>query len=347
MRENYKPDKNFLVLLIIFFINEIHAFAFFNFSTQNIFNQELALILWYGTLISGAVSIGIWTSVHSIELNKRSRVRYLPVLICISLLGVMVSLMLSQNSFIVIPSDYTYIFIFQSDLLLISILIYNATVISITIIMQIFGFKNYSDRGLGIIFNYFDAIFVFRIIIYSLFLIFTANTLKILFLLSYFVNIMIILILIIRRPNFLVVFTNKIYDFIIFHHSGILLYSYNFQTDQEVNDSLLKGSILIGINHILNNFSNVEYQLDLIKLRDKEVIFQFDNELGYASLLIAKHKNHILEHSVSNFNDAFSRQYRDILKNAHGLIDISKFSGTKDLIDEYFKRYINKNSKNY
>ncbi len=343
VRENYEPDKYFLVMLIIFFINEMHAFAFFNISTEKLFDQDYALVLWYATLISGAISIGIWTSIHAIELNKTSKVRYLPVLLSITSLGVMISLMGGPNSFIIIESNSSYSYIFQSELLLISILIYNAMIISITIITQISGFKNYSDRGLGILFNYFDIIFVLRIVIYSLFLIFPIMVLKIFFLISYFLNAIIILIIIIKRPNFLVVFTNKIYDFIIFHRSGILLYSYNFQMNKEVEDSLLKGSILIGINHILNNFSNVKNQLDLIKLQDKGVIFQFDNELGYATLLIAKHKNRILEHSVSNFNHQFSERFKESLVNLQGLIDISMFSETKLLINECFKRYIIEN----
>lgn len=340
VRETYEPDRNFLIMLIIFFINEIHAFAFFNLSTEKIFDQEYALVLWYGTLISGAISTGIWTSVHAIELNKKSRVRYLPVLIGITLLGIMISLMVGPNSFFVIESTNSYSYLFQNELLLISILLYNLMIVLITIITQISGFKNYSDRGLGILFNYFDIVFVLRMVIYSLFLLFPIIFLKILFLISYFLNGIILLIIIIKRPNFLVVFTNKIYDFIIFHQSGILLFSYNFQTDKEVDDSLLKGSILIGINHILNNFSNVKNQLDLIKLRDKGVIFQFDNELGYATLLIAKHKNAILEHSVNNFNHKFSKRFKDYLANLHGLIDISRFSETKLLINECFKRYI-------
>jgi hypothetical protein len=75
-------------------------------------------------------------------------------------------------------------------------------------------------------------------------------------------------------------------------------------------------------------------------LRDKGVVFQFDNELGYATLLIVKHKNAILEHSINNFNHKFSKRFKDYLANLHGLIDISRFSETKLLINECFKRYI-------
>lgn len=342
VRETYEPDKNFLSTLVLYFINETLAFVFFIFSTDITLDQEISLALWYCALILNAVSIGLWTSVYAIELNKKSRIRYLPVIVSITLLGIMISLMLYPNSILIVVSNGVYLYIFLSDLLLISILIYNMIIISITILTQIFGFKNYSDRDLGILFNYFDIVFILRIIFYSLFLIFTGVVLRTSFCISYFANIVIILIIIIKRPNFLVVFTNKIYDFIIFHRSGILLYSYNFQTDKEVDDSLLKGSILIGVSHILNNFSNVKNQLELIKLKDKGVIFQFDNELGYATLLIAKHKNTLLEKSVSNFNHEFSRKFKDYLENLHGLIDISKFSDTRTLINEFFIQYINK-----
>lgn len=344
VRETYEPDKNFLLILILYLINETLAFTFFILSTENVFNQEFALIFWYFALIFSAVSIGLWASVYTIELNKKSRIRYLPVIISITLLGIMISLMGYPNSFVIILSNGVFSYFFQNDFLLISIVIYNVIIISITILTQVFSFENYSDRGLGILFNYFDIVFIIRIITYSLFLIFSGVVLRSLFYICYFVNIIIVLVIIIKRPNFLVVFTNKIYDFIIFHRTGILLYSYNFQTDKEVDDTLLKGSILIGISHILNNFINVKNQLDFIKLKDKEIIFQFNNELGYATLLIAKHKNPALEHSVSNFNNEFSHRFKDYLKNLYGLIDISKFSDTRALITDYFIQYMNKDA---
>ncbi|MCJ7648098.1 MAG: hypothetical protein MUP85_05755 [Candidatus Lokiarchaeota archaeon] len=126
----------------------------------------------------------------------------------------------------------------------------------------------------------------------------------------------------------------------MFHKSGILLYSYNFETRQEVEESLLKGSILIGINHILSNFSNLENQVSVIKMSDRDIIFNFNNELGYATLLIAKHKNSILENAVNEFNLNFSKKYFETLTNLKGLIDVSNFRNTSELVREYFKAYL-------
>ncbi|MBY9003724.1 MAG: hypothetical protein KGD73_07105 [Candidatus Lokiarchaeota archaeon] len=144
----------------------------------------------------------------------------------------------------------------------------------------------------------------------------------------------------VKKPSLFKVFTNKLYDFIVFHKSGILLYSYNFETRQEVEESTLKGSILIGISHILSNFSNLENQVTVIKMRERGILFNFNNELGYATLLIAKHKNSILENAVNEFNLNFAKRNLETLTNIKGLIDASKFRTTFELVQEYFKAFL-------
>ena len=136
------------------------------------------------------------------------------------------------------------------------------------------------------------------------------------------------------------IFTNKLYNFIIFHKSGVLLYSYDFETNQEVEQSLLKGSILIGINHILSNFSNIENQISSINLKDHGLLFQFNNKLGYATLLIAKHKSSLLEQTLKSFNQKFSEKHGEMLLSLKGLIDVSEFKETAKLIKDEFKLYI-------
>jgi len=144
----------------------------------------------------------------------------------------------------------------------------------------------------------------------------------------------------VKKPSLLEVFTNKLYDFIVFHKSGILLYSYNFETRQEVEESLLKGNILIGINHILSNFSNLENQVSVIKMSNRGILFHFNNDLGYATLLIAKHKNSILENAVNEFNLNFAKRYLENFTNLKGLIDVSNFRNTSELIQEYFRAFL-------
>jgi len=144
----------------------------------------------------------------------------------------------------------------------------------------------------------------------------------------------------IKSPALFIELTNKIYDFIIFHRSGILLYSYNFDTGEETDESLLKGSILIGINHILSNFINKKDQLGLIKMQNRDIIFEYDNNHGYALLLTINHKNSFIDKAVNKFMKKFTDLNREKLKNLTGLIDASEFRNAKDIITEFFEPFI-------
>ena len=67
-------------------------------------------------------------------------------------------------------------------------------------------------------------------------------------------------------------------------------------------------------------------------MEERAVVFNFNNQLGFAVLLIAKHKNRILENSIERFVDEFSALNIDSLKNLSGLIDVSRFRNAKALI---------------
>jgi len=163
---------------------------------------------------------------------------------------------------------------------------------------------------------------------------------KLLHPITYIINIGYFIVIIIKKPNLFAVLTNKIYDLIIFHKSGILLYSFNFQTREEVDESLLKGSILIGISHILANLTNVEAQVTHIKMKDRAVVFNFNTQLGYAALLIAKHRNKILDSAVDNFMQDFSKNNKENLQNLNRLIDVSKFKNANKLVIKNFSHYL-------
>jgi len=143
-----------------------------------------------------------------------------------------------------------------------------------------------------------------------------------------------------KKPTLFIELTNRVFDFIIFHKSGILLYSFNFETGKETDDSLLKGSILIGINHILANFIDRKDQLNLIKMKDRDLVFEYDNTHNYAILLTMNHKNTFIDKAVRNFMLKFSNLNGEKLKNMKGLIDVSEFGNAKELIAEFFDPYI-------
>jgi hypothetical protein len=75
-------------------------------------------------------------------------------------------------------------------------------------------------------------------------------------------------------------------------------------------------------------------------MKERAVIFNFNTQLGYATLLIAKHRNNIIEKSINNFMKEFSTINKHSLKNLDGLIDVSKFKNAKEVINRYFHQFI-------
>ncbi|NVM16822.1 MAG: hypothetical protein HWN80_03840 [Candidatus Lokiarchaeota archaeon] len=339
-RENYEVEISFLIIIIAYFVSEITYFISFNLSAETFFVIPLSLFIWYLSIITRNFSIGMFAAIHNLELNKDSKVRFLPALIYIFIGGIIFSLLFVPDSFKVIQIGNEYYYLFNNIGLLTSINLFSFCVVLFSWIIQIKGYNKFADKKLGKYYYIFMLLFSLHILLYNLFIIFPNIYLKIIHESFYLIGIGYFIQIIINKPNLFAVFTNKIYDFIIFHKSGILLYSYNFQTREEVDESLLKGSILIGISHILANLSNLEAQVTHIKMEERAVVFNFNTQLGYAALLIAKHRNKILENSIEHFMKEFSVINKDSLKNLSGLIDVSKFKNAKELIKQYFRHFL-------
>ena len=105
---------------------------------------------------------------------------------------------------------------------------------------------------------------------------------------------MFILYAIVKKPYLFIALTNRIHHIIVFHRSGILLFSYDSETGKEADDSLMKGTILIGINHILTHFKQKAEALNLIKIKKRDIILEYNNEYGYAVLLTVNKTNRII-----------------------------------------------------
>lgn len=339
-REYYEAEIGFIIILIVYFVSEITYFISFNLSAENFYEIPSALIIWYLSIITRNVSIGMFAAIHNLELNKNSKVRFLPALIYIFMGGIILSLLFVPDSFTVIQIGIEYYYLFKNIGLLISIILFSFCVVLFSWIIQITGYNKFADQKLGKFYNFFMFLFSLQILLYILYIITPNIYFKILHSSFYLIGFGYFGHIIVNKPNLFAVFTNKIYDFIVFHKSGILLYSYNFQTREEVDESLLKGSILIGISHILANLSNLEAQVTHIKMEERAVVFNFNNQLGYAALLITKHRNKILAKSIENFMNEFSTINKESLKNLSGLIDVSKFRNAKELINKNFRHFL-------
>jgi hypothetical protein len=139
------------------------------------------------------------------------------------------------------------------------------------------------------------------------------------------------------------VLTNKIYYLNIYHKSGILLYSYKFEKEENLTDSAIWGNILIGINHILSEFIDKKDQIDVMQTKETDIIVNYNNEFGFAVLVITNKKNEILENFMESFMNDFINRYKTELNEIQDLnkiINVSEFEDTEQIIKKNFQIYL-------
>ncbi len=344
-RENYGTLLNVsLNILLYIFLGVIFSILYV-LSAHVDLNVSTALLIWKISIIFWIISISVLSLVQVVVI-KFKNLTPLPSIFYALIGGFIISQLYLSNSIEIFNgNDFHYYFVFNNWLLLFSLITYNIIIVSIMWYNFISNFSSFRDKPRGRNLGFLTIHFTLIIFIYSLHLIFQSIIFRYLYLIVFLIGSFVATYNIFKRPTLFFELTNKIFDFIIFHKSGILLYSYNFETGKETDESLLKGSILIGINHILSNFINKKDQLNLIKMKERDIVFEYDNTHGYAILLTTNHKNNFIEKAVSSFMDKFSKLNEEKLKNMKGIIDISEFKNAKNLILEHFDPYISNDLK--
>ena len=315
---------------------------FFTFSSNIYFSKEIALILWKISLITWLISVALLNTAQAFGIEQKKIIN-LSIFLYSYLVGICVRLLLFPDSIKIIQEGNNYGFIFQNFHILMFILIYNSIAIILMVSRYIRNFSNFRDKKTSISLIILSFHFSFLILLYSIYLITRNIFVKNLYLFNYIIGAVVSYYIIVKKPFLFFELTNRIYNFIIFHKSGLLLYSYNFETDKESIDSFLKGPILIGISHILSNFADKKDHLNLLKMKGLDIVFEYDNKFGYAVLLITNRKNSIIEKGVQRFMAKFSSLNEESLNeigSSSKLIDISKFKNAKNIIVESFKPYL-------
>lgn len=339
-RENYGTTINTVLNIFLYLFLGIIFFSLFILSSETNLNEIIALLFWKVSIIAWIISINM-LSVIQIFIIKFKRITSITSIIYPFVGGIILSLTIFSNSIDIFQaSDNYYHFEFNNLILLIILICYNMGVFSFMWFNLVNNFSKFRDkksgRNIGLLTFHFSLI----ILLYTLHLIVQNMVFRYMYYIIYLLGAIFASYTIFKKPTLFIELTNRVFDFIIFHKSGILLYSYNFETGKETDDSLLKGSILIGINHILANFIDKKDQLNLIKMKDRDLVFEYDNTNGYAILLTTNHKNTFIEKAVRNFMLNFSKLNGENLKNMKGLIDVSEFKNAKELISEMFAPYI-------
>ena len=339
-RENYGTNQTYILMILIFLIVGICYFTTFSLSYMTYFKKDIALTLWKISMIIRIPAMLLLFSLRiSIINNHKAKFTYVSILSFLG--GLIVGLLFLPNSFEIMNVEGVYIIDVRNTYFLIFNLLYDVFLI---VLMFYILLKTYIIIGNKRLFRnmVFGTVVTTFIILTNTIYLITQNSLyRYLHLGVYLVSSFIHLIQIMKKPELFIDFSNKIYNFIIFHRSGILLYNYSVKNGNEADDSLLKGSILIGINHILLNFINKKDQLNLISLRNQhDILLEYDNELNYAILLIVRRKDVFIDKAVQLFMNKFSKLNEDKLLNLNGLIDTSVFKNTGEIIKEYFRPFL-------
>ncbi|MFX0037191.1 MAG: hypothetical protein ACFE9I_16285 [Candidatus Hermodarchaeota archaeon] len=340
-RDEFANKVNFILTILLFLLLGILFFSSFLLSTEPYFTENIALIFWYLSLTFWIFSVSILSLTHKIVIKMEKKV-IISSLFYSLMIGLILGLSFIPNSFLVRLENNYYIFYFQNAILIVFLLTFNAIIfciMSYNLIRYFSRIRNYRSKQL---FSILTFQFCFIVFLYSIYILTQAIIFQYFYVIIHLISVASAAYSAIKKRNLFVELTNKIYDFILFHKSGILLYSYNFETGKETDESLLKGSILIGINHILSNLINKRDQLSLIKMENRDIILEYDNTHGYALLLTMDHKNSYIDKAVDNFMKKFTSLNEEKLKNLNGLIDISEFRNAKEIIDENFEPFIKK-----
>jgi len=151
-------------------------------------------------------------------------------------------------------------------------------------------------------------------------------------------------IMFVKKPDLFFVLPNRIYSVNIYHKSGIMIYSYDFDNQIESKtESTIWGNILIGLNHILSEFLDKKDKINVIQTKGADVVVRYEEDSGYALIVITNRKNSIVEDLMKEFSDEFKLKYKDELSeilDINKIINVSEFSNLKDLIEKNFRLYL-------
>ena len=341
-RHNFDTKLNIILNILVFLFMGVIFFTSFFLSTETYLPKNIVLILWYISIISWVFSISLLSINHKFVIKFEEKVILLIILYSF-IIGIILGLLFLSDSFKISLNRNYYRFIFQNLLLLFFLLSFNLIIFGGMCYNLIKNFSSIRDKRSKEILTILTFQFCLIIFLYSIYIITQNIIFKNIYIAIYLMGAFFTSYTLIKNPSLLIELTNRIYDFIIFHRSGILLYSYNFETGEETDESLIKGSILIGINHILSNFIDKKDQLNLIKMKNRQIILEYDTNHGYALLLTVNHKNSFIDNAVTSFMKKFTSLNKEKLKKLSGLIDISEFRNAKGILSEFFEPFIIKN----
>ena len=346
-----------LIAAIAFFIGCIHA-TFYTLSIVFFISEQVNILLWKLTIMVWLVTL-IITSILFSSFKEYKKIKSFPFLFYTLLFGLLIGALLFPESIVLnlsIPLPSSIIFI-DPSIINYDFNYITATIIVIFQILVIFHFLYISiiinvqlkkkEDTLPLLLN--AIVFSIPIILNIVYILFHHTLfgdifIRDLFIVILWISYLGVCIMVIKKPEIFYILPNRVYSINIFHKSGILLYSYEFQKEMySKTESTIWGSILIGLNHILSEFLDKKDKINVIQTKEADVVVKYEEDSGYALIVITNKKNSIVEDFMNKFSNEFKLKYKNELSeilDINKIINVSEFSGLKDLIEKNFDLYL-------
>ncbi len=334
------------------FIAGILYSTFFIFSVIIFISYDVNILLWKILLVTGFITLLITSIIYSF-FNEYKKIKPFPFIFFTLLFGLLVGALATPDAItltlngplppmfsIMDPTNMYFEFNLVTSIVFIlfelfitiyylysAAIIYNKT-------------KNKNDSS-TLLLN--TLVFSLSVIMLLLYITVQETIYREIYIVILWVSSFAFYIMLIKKPEMFFILPNRIYSVNIYHKSGIVLYSYNFDntTDSKI-ESARWGTILIGLNHILNEFIDKTDKIDVIQTKKSDIVVRYENDYGYALVVITNQKNEIIENLMLGFSNDFNSKYKNKLldiQDLNRLIDISEFD-IKELVEKHFQLYI-------
>ncbi len=330
---------NIIILLFIGILFQVHYYASIEIYYSDIINR----IIFKYTIITECISLLLYTIAFSF-LRRYGKIPMVKFLFFTFIYSLVVGNLISDSSIYVKLLSNQDIFYYFDNLTKVLIITFNSCVLIFIIYnsVKIRKITNFEKFGNGLII--YTIILSISILFFCIYILSEIISIRILFLPFLWISIIIQCIFIILKPKMFLRFTNKIYFIHIYHKTGILLYSYKFEKSIDINgESTIWGNILIGINHILSEFTNKTDQIDILQTINSDIFVNYSKKYGFAVLAITNQRNTYIENLVDKLTKDFKERYKNELnelKDINKIINVSEFEDAKKIIEKNFKIYI-------
>ena len=326
----------------------------FMFSVVIFISYDVNILLWKISLVTGFITLLITSIIYSF-FNEYKKIKPFPFIYFTLLFGLLVGALATPDSItltlngplppmfsIMDPTNMYFEFSLATSIVFILFELF-ITIYFLYSAAIIYNKTKNKQEGSTLLMN--TLVFSISVIMLLLYITVQETIYREIYIVILWVSSFAFYIMLIKKPEMFFILPNRIYSVNIYHKSGIVLYSYNFdnnKTDFKI-ESARWGTILIGLNHILSEFIDKTDKIDVIQAKKSDLVVRYENDYGYALVVITNQKNVIIEDLMLGFSNDFNNKYKDILldiQDINQLINISEFIDIKELVEKHFQLYI-------